>query len=116
MKLRILLTAVFFVVVFVGLQSNNVAKSEEAKTGATVFTELRCDMCHSVESAGIPSKKKSGNVVDLSTAGDDGDAAFLLQYLKKEVELHDKKHPANFRANDEDAQILVEWLATLKAE
>lgn len=116
MKLRIIISIVFLTGLFFLMNNTNNAKSEEVKTGAQVFSELRCDMCHSVESAELASKKKGGKIIDLSNTGVHGNAEFFFKFLKKEVEIEGKKHAANVRASDDDLVILTEWLATLKTE
>ncbi|HOK14308.1 MAG TPA: c-type cytochrome [Candidatus Kapabacteria bacterium] len=103
-------------IAFIALASINVSvNAQEAKDGKTVFTEQKCDMCHSINSLGIASKKKSG-AIDLSNAAVEGDAEFFAKYLKKETDLKGKKHPAQFKGSDEDLTILTEWLTTLKSE
>ena len=108
--LLLTLTAIIFVASAVFSTAQDAAQS---KDGKTVFAEQKCDMCHSVNSLGLASKKKSG-AVDLSNVGADGDAQFFAKYLKKETDLNGKKHPAQFKGSDEDLTILAEWLATLK--
>ncbi len=72
-------------------------------------------MCHSVTSADVASKKKSG-AVDLSETGANGDAEFIAKFLKKEESIKGKKHPSNWRGSDGDLEILAAWLASLKSE
>lgn len=114
MKIKHLLTGMF-AVALIGSASVSIANSAAAKDGKTVYTEQKCDMCHSVTSESMASKKKSG-AVDLSNAGAEGDAEFMKKYLKKEESINGKKHPANFRGNDDDLDIIATWLASLKAE
>lgn len=103
-------------IAFIAVASFNVSvNAQEAKDSKTIFTEQKCDMCHSVNSLGIASKKKSG-AIDLSNASVEGDAEFFAKYLKKETDLKGKKHPAQFKGGDEELRILSEWLTTLKSE
>lgn len=51
---------------------------------------------------------------DLSSVGKDGDAAWLSQYLLKEVDVEGKKHRPTYRGSDEDLQTIAEWLAQQK--
>jgi hypothetical protein len=80
--------------------------------GKTIFVNNKCNMCHTVTSAGIESKKS--DAVDLSTVGKDKTVEFLTKYLKKETKLNDKDHKSSYKGTDEDLTKLVEWLSTLK--
>ncbi len=77
-----------------------------------VFVAQKCDMCHSVTSAGITSKKK--DAVDLSTIGSSNKADFLTKYLKKEVKVKDNLHKVAFKGNDEELASMTKWLESLK--
>mgnify|MGYP003502402314 FL=1 len=85
---------------------------EKSDDGKKVFVDNKCNMCHTVTSAGIESKKS--DAVDLSTVGKDRTVEFLTKYLKKEAKLNDKDHKSSFKGTDEDLAKLVEWLSTLK--
>lgn len=81
--------------------------------GKKIFTDNKCNMCHTVTSQGIESKKSDAK--DLSTVGQDKTTELLTKYLKKEAKLNDKDHKSSFKGSDEDLKILVDWLLTLKA-
>jgi mono/diheme cytochrome c family protein len=85
---------------------------EKSDDGKKLFVDNKCNMCHTVTSAGIESKKS--DAVDLSTVGKDRTVEFLTKYLKKEAKLNDKDHKASFKGTDEELTKLVEWLSTLK--
>ncbi len=85
---------------------------EKSDDGKKLFVDNKCNMCHTVTSAGIESKKS--DAVDLSTVGKDRTVEFLTKYLKKEAKLNDKDHKSSFKGTDEDLTKLVEWLSTLK--
>ncbi len=85
---------------------------DKSDDGKKVFVDNKCNMCHTVTSAGIESKKS--DAVDLSTVGKDRTVEFLTKYLKKEAKLNDKDHKSSFKGTDEDLTKLVEWLSTLK--
>lgn len=114
MKIKHLLTGMF-AVALIGSASMTIAENTATKTGKEVFTEQKCDMCHSVTSADMASKKKSG-AIDLSTAGEELDAAFFKKYLKKDADIKGKKHPMAFKGDDGDLDIIATWLGTLKEE
>ena len=80
--------------------------------GKKVFVDSKCNMCHTVKSAGIESKKS--DATDLSTVGKDKTSEFLMKYLKKETKVNDKDHKASFKGSDDELKKLVDWLLTLK--
>ena len=82
--------------------------------GKKIFDDNKCNMCHTVTSAGIESKKSDAS--DLSTVGKDKTVEFLTKYLKKEAKINDKDHKSAFKGSDEDLKVLVDWLLTLKGE
>ncbi len=100
------------------------AKKDDVKipAGQQVFMDAKCNMCHTVYSAGIgepPTEdaEEAGQQEgppDLSTAGAERDAEWLSLFLQKKEMLHDKKHMKRFKGSDEDLAALVEWLLTLK--
>jgi hypothetical protein len=80
--------------------------------GNKIFVDNKCNMCHTVKSATIESKKS--DAVDLSTVGKDKTIEFLTKYLKKETKLNDKDHKSSFKGSEAELKILVDWLLTLK--
>ena len=82
--------------------------------GKKIFIDTKCNMCHTVTSAGIESKKSDAK--DLSNVGSEQNIEFFTKYLKKEVKLNDKDHKFAFKGSDEDFKKLVDWLASLKVE
>jgi cytochrome c5 len=80
--------------------------------GKKVFVDSKCNMCHTVKSAGIESKKS--DATDLSTVGKDKTTEFLMKYLKKETKLNDKDHKSSFKGSEDELKTLVDWLLTLK--
>ena len=85
--------------------------------GMQVMLDLKCNLCHSVDTLGIERKSKSEKTKgpDLSTIGSKHDAAWLAQWQRKEVANADgKKHGKDFKGTPEQLKQLTEWLATLK--
>jgi cytochrome c5 len=80
--------------------------------GKKVFVDNKCNMCHTVKSVGIESKKS--DATDLSTVGKDKTKEFLMKYLKKETKLNDKDHKSSFKGSEDELKTLVDWLLTLK--
>ncbi len=85
---------------------------QASNDGKTIFVSNKCNMCHTVISAGIESKKS--DAVDLSTVGKDKTVEFLTKYLKKETRLNEKDHKSSFKGSEAELKILVDWLLTLK--
>lgn len=118
-------TGAFFLSVFGGvvLLSMAVASSPApaladsgGMDGKAIFLAQKCDLCHSVPTAGIEAKMKSEKMrgPDLVNLGAERDAAWLKQYLKKEVDLDGKKHGKAFTAGDAELDTLVAWLLDQK--
>ena len=80
--------------------------------GKKIFDTQKCNLCHSVTTAGITSKKK--DAVDLSTVGSTYKADFLAKYLKKDAKIKDAVHKVAFKGTDEETASLVKWLESLK--
>jgi mono/diheme cytochrome c family protein len=82
--------------------------------GKKLFTEKKCQSCHTVTSEGIESKKKDAS--DVSNVGAEHNAEFLAKYLLKKEKIDGKEHKAAWKGTDEELKTLTEWLATLKTE
>ena len=136
-KLLIIALAVSVLcVLLAGLSFADEAKKGEAKkaaaakaatpAGQKVFTEAKCQMCHTVLSQGIgepPAKdakeeaedvEEDSGPPDLSAAGAGRTAEWLSLFMQKKETLNDKKHMKAFKGSDEDLTALVDWLLALK--
>lgn len=100
-------------------------KKEETKkpvmpAGQKVFTEAKCQMCHTIYAAGIgeppaeDAKKDKSGPPDLSMTGVSRTAEWLSLFLQKKETLNDKQHMMSFKGSDEELTTLVDWLLTLK--
>lgn len=86
-------------------------QAAEAPAGQKIFLAQKCNLCHSVSSAGIEAKTTNEKLQgpDLSTV-ELPDAEWLAAYLKQE-ETHDgEKHKKKFTGSDEELQALIDWL------
>ena len=94
------------------------AQEGEMAAGHEAFTGLKCNMCHSVSTAGIEAKTKSEKMFggDLVNLGEEWDAEKMRGYLNQETELDGEKHKKEFKGTDEELQALVDWLLEQKAE
>ena len=101
---------IFSVVLLFGFAYSFGADEPDAKK---IFVEKKCNSCHSVEAAGIESKKK--NADDLSKVGDSNKAEFLEKYLTKKEKMNDKEHKTAFKGTDEELKAISKWLGSLKS-
>ncbi len=92
-------------------------ESDQTDPGQQAFEAAKCNLCHSVEIAGIEAKTKSEKMKgpDLSADCEELDVDWTFQYIKREVLKDDKKHKKEFKGTDEELQTIVDWLAGLKA-
>lgn len=87
---------------------------DQGLDGKTLFIDKKCNSCHTVTSMEITSKKDDAS--DLSNAGTLGDAQLLKSYLMKEAKINELDHKMKFKGTDEELNVLVNWLLTLKTE
>ncbi len=110
-NVMLFLLFVFSIVILYGITFSMANDKEPA--GQKVFVEKKCQSCHSVESAGLVSKKK--DAVDLSGAGK-LNKDFIIKYLNKEEKLNDQAHKMAFKGTPEELQELAGWLESLKKD
>ncbi|HLP16839.1 MAG TPA: cytochrome c [Bacteroidota bacterium] len=95
------------------------AAKTAAPKGKQIFLDKKCNQCHSIESEGVmkktPSTSKTGPP-DLSNVGSDLKASDIEKFLKKETDLHGKKHMMKFAGTDEDLKTLASYLEGLKSK
>jgi mono/diheme cytochrome c family protein len=86
------------------------------EAGQKAFMDAKCNRCHSISSheieATVSSEKMRGP--DLAKVGTKHDAAWITQYVKREVKMDDKNHRMAWKGSDEDLKTIADWLATLK--
>ena len=121
-----LVLSAFCVLLAAPALAGEVKKDEARKpaipAGQKVFTEAKCQMCHTVFAAGIgepPAEdaeetEEASGPPDLSQVGAGTTAEWLSLFLQKKETLNDKKHMKKFKGSDEDLAALVDWLLTLK--
>jgi mono/diheme cytochrome c family protein len=80
--------------------------------GKEIFLAQKCNLCHSVSSAGIERMVKSEKVAgpDLTGLAAKEDAATLTKFLKKEGEIGGQKHGKLFTGSDEELAAVISWL------
>ncbi|MFL6235641.1 MAG: c-type cytochrome [Thermoanaerobaculia bacterium] len=111
--LSILAAVVLLAVFYSGPVSGAAAP---AKDGKQIFLAQKCNLCHSVSSAGIERTVKSEKVAgpDLTNLAAKEDAGTLTRFLRKEGDLNGKKHGKGFTGSDEELGALVSWLQQQK--
>lgn len=85
--------------------------------GQKLFVEqYKCNMCHSVSSAGIEAKTKSEKMrgPDLAGVVPEKGVEWTTKFIKREVKLDDNQHKKEWKGSDDDLKTLVDWLATQK--
>lgn len=92
----------------------------EVPQGQELFLSAKCNMCHSVSTAEIPSKAKSEKLKARDLV--DVDPAILADpslgsFLRKEEgsERDGKLHKKGFKGTDEELQTILDWLGTQTA-
>lgn len=87
---------------------------DEAADGQTLFVDThKCNVCHSVEAAGVEAKSEKTFSGDLSGFTTD-DPEALARYLRKEEAREGEDHKKTFKGPDEDLQAILAWLASLE--
>ena len=111
MKRNLAFTAFLVIVVLAAL---SIGPSASAVDGKTIFLAQKCNMCHSVPTAGIERTTKSDKMAGKDLVNLDKDAATLTKYIKKEVDLDGKKHGKAWTGTDEELGATVTWLLEQK--
>ncbi len=111
LRTRVLLPALMCAAL-VGILIPSAAAAEDANV--KLFEESKCNNCHSIEKLGverkIPSEKTKG--ADLGTT--ERDAAWITQWVLKEVELEGKTHISTYKGTKKDLEKLADWIVSLK--
>ena len=93
----------------------NAFSAEEVKIDAKkLFTDKKCNSCHSITVESIEKTNKNSKAPDLSD-GSKYKADFLTKYLNKEESINEKKHGLAMKGTPEEITAMVTWLTSLKA-
>jgi mono/diheme cytochrome c family protein len=111
MKRNVVFTAFLVVVV---LAAFSIGPSASAVDGKEIFLAQKCNMCHSVSTAGIERTTKSEKMAAKDLINLDKDAAALTKYIKKETDLDGKKHGKAWTGTDEELGAVVTWILQQK--
>jgi mono/diheme cytochrome c family protein len=77
--------------------------------GKQIFLDQKCNMCHTVSSAGITPTSKI-KAPDLTGLAAKEDAAWIGKFLRKEADKNGKKHIKPFTGSDEELGAVIAWL------
>ncbi len=91
-----------------------VAQAEGMKDGKAIFLAQKCNMCHSVSTAGITATTTSAKMKGPDLVNLHEDAATLTAYLKKTGKIHDKLHVKELKGTDEEIKAVVTWILAQK--
>ena len=85
-----------------------------APDGKAIFLAQKCNMCHSVSTAGIEATTKSAAMKGPDLVNVKVDAAAITKFLHKETEMNGKKHPKDVKLPDADMKALTDWILAQK--
>jgi hypothetical protein len=87
--------------------------SAQAADGQAIFLAQKCNLCHSVDSAGIQRTSKSEKTKgpDLGGVTKRHDAEWIKRWLNKQEQLNGKKHLTTFKGTPQELDTLIAWLS-----
>ena len=88
------------------------AEGPKVLDGKQIFLAQKCNLCHTVSSAGIQATVKSEKMKgpDLTGLTPKMEARLINDYLRKKAEINGKKHGKEFTGTDEEIGALIAWL------
>jgi mono/diheme cytochrome c family protein len=108
-----LLTAVVLALVF---SAPPAAVAADAPDGQAVFMAEKCNLCHSVNGAGIEAKTKSDKLKGPDLSGYEPPAGFdVSAFVRKQMDKDGESHRREFKGTDEELQALLSWLKSQSA-
>jgi len=107
------LTVLALVVLLATLYSS-AGSAATGPDGKAIFLAQKCNMCHSVSTAGIEATTKSATMKGPDLVNIKSDAAATAKFLHKETEMNGKKHPKDLKLPDADTKALIDWILAQK--
>jgi hypothetical protein len=87
-----------------------------AASGADLFAEYKCAMCHSVAGADIQATVKSEKMKGPDLGGyKNADSAELLSFVTQATDRDGAKHKKKFPGGQEELDSILAWLGEQKA-
>jgi mono/diheme cytochrome c family protein len=108
--LSVLIAIFLLAVLYSGPAAGQAAKLD----GKAIFLAQKCNVCHSVPTQGIERTMKSEKMAGPDLVNVKEDAAFLGKFLRKQADLHGKKHGKAFTGSDEELGALIAWIQAQK--
>jgi mono/diheme cytochrome c family protein len=108
--LSVLVAIFLLAVLYSGPATGQAAKLD----GKAIFLAQKCNVCHSVPTQGIERTVKSEKMAGPDLVNVKEDAAFLGKFLRKQADLHGKKHGKAFTGSDEELGALIAWIQAQK--
>jgi mono/diheme cytochrome c family protein len=106
--LSIVLTVALLALLYSG---PGAAQSAKVLDGKQIFLAQKCNLCHSVSTAGIEATTKSEKMKGPDLVGESKrDAKLLNGFLRKTADINSKKHMKQFTGSDEEIGALIAWL------
>lgn len=107
------LTVLVFAMLLATLYSS-AGSAAAAPDGKAIFLAQKCNMCHSVPTAGIERTVKSEKVAGPDLVNIKADAGALSKFLRKQAEIDGKKHGKAFAGSDEELAAVIAWIQSQK--
>ena len=82
--------------------------------GKTLFLAQKCNMCHNVPAAGIERTTKSEKMAGPDLVNIQVEAATLAKVLRRQEDVHGKKHAKEFKGTDEELNTVITWILSQK--
>jgi mono/diheme cytochrome c family protein len=110
--LSIVVTVVMLAILYSGPgAAPAAAQAAKVLDGKQIFLAQKCNLCHSVSTAGIEATTKSEKMKGPDLVGESKREAKLLNgYLRKTADINSKKHAKQFTGSDEEIGALIAWL------
>ncbi len=96
------------------LAGSTAVAAEELADGRALFTDQKCNMCHSVPQADLVAMAKSKKMRGPDMPAESREPDWIVRYLKREVQLNGKDHKKEFKGTEEELRAIAAWLVELK--
>jgi mono/diheme cytochrome c family protein len=106
--------SIFLAVLLLAVLYSGPAAGQAKLDGKAIFLAQKCNVCHSVPTAGITRTMKSEKMAGPDLVNIKADAGTLTKFLRKEAEIDGKKHSKAFTGSDEELGALVAWIQAQK--
>jgi len=106
--------SVLVAVLLLAILYSGPASGAAAPDGKTLFLAQKCNMCHNVPAAGIERTVKSDKMAGPDLVNIKVDAATLAKVLRRQEDVHGKKHPKEFKGTDEELNAVITWILSQK--